>query len=118
MGTRCNHKGILLQDGSIAGRDFYRIIIIATTYHLNLAIRQIDIGCGIARHGDIPIHMLQGLLPLALHYSVWSLVISLYRFAVLNTEFRLQHDVLVSHAGISLSNLLYVDALCWMPPRY
>lgn len=55
--------------------------------------------------------MLQGLLPLALHYSVWSLVISFYRFAVLNTESWLQHDVLVSHAGISLSNLLHVDAL-------
>ena len=22
---RCNHKGILLQDGCIAGRDFYRV---------------------------------------------------------------------------------------------
>ena len=104
-------KEFILQDGSIAGRDFYRIMIIATTQRLNLAIRQIDIGCGVARHGDIPVHMLQGLLPLALHYSVWSLVISFYRFAVLNTEGWLQHDVLVSHAGISLSHLLYVDTL-------
>ena len=104
-------KEFILQDSSIAGRDFYRIMIIATTHRLYLTIRQIDIGCSVARHGDIPIHMLQGLLPLTLHYSVWSLVISLYQFAVLNTEFRLQYDVLVSHTGISLSHLLYVDTL-------
>ena len=92
---------LILCDGWRTGGNVAGEVILARTNSLDGSIGQTDIGGGVARNLYIPLHLLQGLLPMALDGAVGTDITNIGMAAVLDMEVGLEHDVLVGIARLT-----------------
>ena len=86
---------LILDDGGVPCRNVAREVVFARADGLGLAVGQADVGCGVARHFDVPFHVLQRLLPMADNLSVGRDVADVGIAAILDVEGGLQAEPLI-----------------------